>query len=107
MISEVWDGVNLNLTFRTVVSAQITRDRPRFRLSAVTARTVRVRACAETVRGENGRKRSVNTKTIFIFIFFSETRSKTVTPETKTTSVIRKHQKRKFGTKIRSVTIEI
>jgi hypothetical protein len=70
MISEVWDGVNLNLTFRTVVSAQITRDRPRFRLSAVTARTVRVRACAETVRGENGRKRSVNTKTIFIFIFF-------------------------------------
>jgi hypothetical protein len=59
------------------------------------------------IRGENGRKRSVNTKTIFIFIFSSETRSKTVTPETKMTSVIRKHQKQKFGTKITPVTIGI
>jgi hypothetical protein len=57
-----------------------------------------------TCRGENGRKRSINIKTIFVFIFFSETRSKTVTPETKTTSVIRKHRKRKFGTKITLVT---
>jgi hypothetical protein len=59
-------------------------------------------------RDENGRKQLVNTKTITIFhIFLSETKSKTVTPETETISVSRKHQKRKFGPENTPVTVEI
>jgi hypothetical protein len=59
-------------------------------------------------RDENGRKRSINTKTITVFIFFlSETKSKTVTSETKTISVFRKHRKQKFGAENTPVTVEI
>jgi hypothetical protein len=60
-----------------------------------------------TSRDENGQKRSVNTKTIIIFIFLSETKSKTVTPETETISVFRKHRKRTFGAENTPVTVEI
>jgi hypothetical protein len=61
-----------------------------------------------TARDENGRKQSVNTKTIIVFIFFlSKTKSKTVTPETEMISVFRKNQKRKFGAKNTPVTVEI
>jgi hypothetical protein len=44
-----------------------------------------LRPCVSALfaRGENSRIRSVNTKTIFVFIFSSEIRSKTVTLETK------------------------
>jgi hypothetical protein len=74
---------------------------------------------------ENGRKRSVNTKTITVFIFFignkiendysgngndigiSKTKSKTVTPKTETISVFWKHRKRMFGAQNTPVTVEI
>jgi uncharacterized protein YjhX (UPF0386 family) len=50
------------------------------------------------IRDENGRKRSVNTKTITVFIFLSET---------ETISVFRKHRKRKFDAENTPVTVEI
>jgi hypothetical protein len=55
-----------------------------------------------THRNENGRKRSVNTKTVAVFIFLSKTES--VTPEMETMSVFRKL---KFGTENISITVEI
>jgi hypothetical protein len=60
-----------------------------------------------TSRDENGRKRSVNTKTIIVHIFLSETKSKTVTPETEIISVFRKYRKGKFGAENTPVTVEI
>jgi hypothetical protein len=58
-------------------------------------------------RDENGQKRSVNTKTISIFVFFlPEMKSKTLTPKTETISVFRKHRKRKFGTENTSVRVK-
>jgi hypothetical protein len=59
-----------------------------------------------TSRDENGRKWSVNTKTITVFIFLSETKSKTVALETETISVFRKYRKRKFGAENTPVTVE-
>jgi hypothetical protein len=56
------------------------------------------------IRGENGRKRSENTKIVTVSIFFlSETKSETVTSET--ISVFRKHRNRKFGTENTSVPV--
>jgi hypothetical protein len=76
------------------------------------------RACSVYVRGsqylhnlfrvENYQKRSENTKTVTVFIFFYRKRkSETVIPETETTSVFRNHRRRKFGTKNTSVSIGI
>jgi hypothetical protein len=53
-------------------------------------------------RGENGRKRSENTKIVTVFIFFL---SETVTSEMETISVFRKHRNRKFGMKNTSVPV--
>jgi hypothetical protein len=59
------------------------------------------------VWSENSRKWSENTKTVTFFIFLSETKSKTVTPETEMLSVFRKHQKQMFGTKNTSISVEV
>jgi hypothetical protein len=56
-------------------------------------------------KGENGRKRSKTLKPLSFPYFLSETKSKTVTSETETISVFRKHQNRKFGTKNTSVPV--
>jgi hypothetical protein len=45
-------------------------------------------------------------KSLLFSYFLSETKSETVTSETKTISVFRKHQNRKFGTKNTSVSVE-
>ena len=52
-------------------------------------------------------KEIFNIKPLPFSYFLSETKSKTVTPETETISVFRKHQKRKFGAENTPVTVGI